>query len=99
MNKVKAEKQAEKIEKLVQQTVQNMNTEELLAWMELQNKGKQEFIKRHASMIRSKEEMKHKMGLKYSDKTSCFELKLFSKASRKFPVDFTNIFKVSERST
>ena len=28
--------------------------------------------------------MKLQMGLEYSDKTSCFELKLFSNASRKF---------------
>ncbi len=37
------------------------------------------------------------MGLEYSDKTSGFELKLFSKASRNFFVDFAKMFKVSER--
>ena len=36
------------------------------------------------------------MRLEYSDKTSYFELKLFSKASRRFFVDFTDMFEVSE---
>ena len=44
------------------------------------------------------EKMKLKMRLEYSDKTSFFEVKLFSNASRKFSVDFTDMFKVSERS-
>eukprot|EP00493_Phyllostaurus_siculus_P001289 UN01297 len=36
--------------------------------------------------------MKPKVGLEYSDKTSYFELKLFSSASRKFSVSFTTTF-------
>ena len=44
------------------------------------------------------EKMKLKIGLEYSDKTPFFGLKLFSKASRKFSVDFTNIFRVSGMS-
>ena len=36
--------------------------------------------------------------VEYSEKTSCFELKVFSNASRKFSVSFTTIFRVSGRS-
>ena len=42
--------------------------------------------------------MKLKIGLEYSDKTPFFGLKLFVKDSRNNSVDFTNMFKVSERS-
>ena len=44
----------------------------------------------------NEEEMKLKMGLEYSNKTSFFELRLFSKASRNFSMDFANMFEVSE---
>ena len=45
------------------------------------------------------QKMKLKIRLKYSDKTPYFGgLKLFSKASRKFSIGLTNMFKVSERS-
>ena len=44
------------------------------------------------------EKMKLKIGLEYSDKASFLKMKLFSKVSRKFSVDFyTNTFKVFER--
>ena len=42
--------------------------------------------------------MKLKIRFEYSDKTSCFELKLFFKSLYKISVDFTNICKISERS-
>ena len=42
--------------------------------------------------------MKVKVSLENSDKTSCFELRLFSNATRKFSVDFMNTFNVSGRS-
>ena len=46
----------------------------------------------------NEEEMKLKMELEYSNKTSFFELRLFcSKVSRNFSMDFTNMFEVSER--
>ena len=46
----------------------------------------------------NEEEMKLKMELEYSNKTSFFELRLFfSKASRNFSMDFANMFGVSER--
>ena len=37
------------------------------------------------------------MSVEYSDKSSDFELKFFSKLSRKFSVNFTSMFKVFER--
>ena len=41
--------------------------------------------------------MKLKIGLEYSDKTPFFWAEtFFSKASRKFPIGLTNMFKVSE---
>ena len=43
------------------------------------------------------EKMKLKIRLEYSDKTWFFGMKLVSKTSRKFSVDFTSMFKVSER--
>ena len=43
--------------------------------------------------------MKLQTGIKYSDKTSFFQLKRFSKACKKFSVGFTNMFKVFERCT
>eukprot|EP00493_Phyllostaurus_siculus_P004710 UN04731 len=42
--------------------------------------------------------MKLKVRSEYSDKTSCFELKLFSSAPRNYFVRFTRTFKVSGRS-
>eukprot|EP00493_Phyllostaurus_siculus_P014535 UN14760 len=38
--------------------------------------------------------MKLKMGLEYSDTPSCFELKLFSKASEKFLIGVRDMFLV-----
>ena len=43
------------------------------------------------------EEMKLKMELEYSNKTSFFELTFFSKTPRNFSMDFANMFEVSER--
>ena len=46
---------------------------------------------------RNKEEIKLKIRLEYSDKTSCFELKiLISKPSSQFSVELTDMFEVSE---
>ena len=50
-------------------------------------------------LSKNEEETKLKMWLEYSDKTSFFEKKLFSKSSRIFSVDFTNMFEVSEKFT
>ena len=47
---------------------------------------------------KNEEQMKINMGLGYSDKTSFFELKFFSMASKNFSVDFTNMFDLSEMS-
>ena len=38
------------------------------------------------------------MGLEYSDKAQCFELKLFKRPTRKVFVEFTRMLKISERS-
>ena len=50
-------------------------------------------------LSKNEEETKLKMWLEYSDKTSFFEKKLFSKGSRNFSMDFTSMFKVSEKFT
>ena len=46
---------------------------------------------------KNEEEIKLKMWLEYSDKTSFFEKKLFSKSSRNFSVDITSMFEVFEK--
>ena len=35
------------------------------------------------------------MWMEYSDKTSCFDVKLFSKVPTKVSVDFTNMYNIS----
>ena len=50
-------------------------------------------------LLNYEQEKELKVSLEYSEKTSCFELKLFSNASRKFPVNFMKTCKVFERST
>ena len=44
------------------------------------------------------ERIKPEIGLEYSGKYLFFELKLFSKALRKFSIGFANMFNVSENS-
>ena len=43
--------------------------------------------------------MRLKIGAEYSDKNSTFEQKFFFKVPSKILVGFTNLFKVSEKST
>ena len=45
------------------------------------------------------QEKELKVSLEYSEKASCFELKLFSNAFRKFLVNFMNTCKAFERPT
>ena len=56
----------------------------------------QEALKKFSS--KNEHESKFKMGLEYFDNLQFLDLKLFSNASRNFSVDFTNMFKLLERS-
>ena len=51
-----------------------------------------------SSKKKNEHESKFKMDLEYFDNLQFLGLKLFSNASRNFSVDFTNMFKLLERS-
>ena len=56
------------------------------------------FEKKNQLKKKNEHESKFKMGLEYFDNLQFFDLKLFSNASRNFSADFTNMFKLLERS-
>ena len=53
---------------------------------------------RKSEKVEILKKMMFKMGLEYFDNLQFFDLKLFSNASRNFSADFTNMFKLLERS-